>query len=82
MNTLSLTQVIENIEPKDPDWEAKACAHVESLAIPPWSLGQVLTLGIQLAGIQRTLQPCVDKKMILTMAADHGVAEEGVSAFP
>ena len=82
MSALTLKDVIENIEPKDPDWESKACAHVESLAIPPWSLGQVLTLGVQLAGIKRTIHPCVDKKMILTMAADHGIAEEGVSAFP
>lgn len=82
MSALTLKDVIENIEPKDPDWESKACAHMESLAIPPWSLGQVLTLGVQLAGIKRTIHPCVDKKMILTMAADHGIAEEGVSAFP
>ncbi|MDO4289051.1 MAG: nicotinate-nucleotide--dimethylbenzimidazole phosphoribosyltransferase [Eubacterium sp.] len=82
MEKLTLNHVIESVEPKDPEWEAKACAHVEALAIPPWSLGQVLTLGVQLCGIQRTLNPHVDKKMILTMAADHGIAEEGVSAFP
>ncbi len=78
----TLDQVINATEPKDPQWEAKACKHVEDLAIPPWSLGQVLTLAVGLCGIQRTLTPNVDKKMILTMAADHGVAEEGVSAFP
>ncbi|MEF9917640.1 MAG: nicotinate-nucleotide--dimethylbenzimidazole phosphoribosyltransferase [Eubacterium sp.] len=82
MSQLTLNEVINSIEPKDPDWEAKACDHIESLAIPPWSLGQVLALGVQLSGIKRTIKPNVDKKMILTMAADHGIAEEGVSAFP
>jgi nicotinate-nucleotide--dimethylbenzimidazole phosphoribosyltransferase len=82
MSTLTLKEIINNTEPADPGWEAKARRHVEELAIPPWSLGQVLTLGVRLAGMQRTVHPRVDKKMILTMAADHGVAEEGVSAFP
>lgn len=82
MSTLTLDYILDHTQPSDPEWEAKAAAHVEELAIPPWSLGQVLTLGVKLAGIQRTIHPNVDKKVILTMAADHGVAEEGVSAFP
>jgi len=82
MNTLTLDYTLAHIEPSDPAWEKKASAHVEELAIPPWSLGELLILGVRLAGMQRTIHPSVDKKMILTMAADHGVAEEGVSAFP
>lgn len=81
-NASKLNEIIAAIEPRDHEWEDKACTYIESLAIPPWSLGKVLDLGVQLAGIQKTIHPCVDKKMILTMAADHGIADEGVSAFP
>lgn len=82
MSTLTLDHVITSIEPRDPKWEAKSVAHVNELAIPPWALGRILDLGVKLSGIQRTIHPDVSKKMVLTMAADHGVADEGVSAFP
>lgn len=78
----TLKQVIEDTEPADPKWQKAAREHIEKLAIPPWSLGQLLVVGEQLAGIQRTIRPNVDKKMVITMAGDHGVVAEGVSAFP
>ena len=37
---------------------------------------------MQLAGIRRTPRPKVRRKAILTMAGDHGVVAEGVSAYP
>ncbi len=78
----TLKHVIDNTEPVDPQWRQAARDHIEQLAIPPWSLGQLLVVAEQLAGIQRTIRPNVDKKMVITMAGDHGVVAEGVSAFP
>ncbi len=78
----TLNQIIEATEPADPKWQQAARDHIEKLAIPPWSLGQLLVIGEQLSGIQRTIRPMVDKKMVITMAGDHGVVAEGVSAFP
>ena len=78
----TLKQVIDNTEPADPKWRQAARDQIEKLAIPPWSLGQLLVVAEQLAGIQRTIRPNVDKKMVITMAGDHGVVAEGVSAFP
>jgi nicotinate-nucleotide--dimethylbenzimidazole phosphoribosyltransferase len=59
-----------------------ARAHQLQLTKPPGSLGRLEALAIQLAGLQRTAQPAVDRVWISVFAADHGVAEEGVSAFP
>jgi nicotinate-nucleotide--dimethylbenzimidazole phosphoribosyltransferase len=39
-------------------------------------------LSIQLAGIYGTPTPRIEQKVIITMAGDHGVVAEGVSAFP
>lgn len=52
------------------------------LTKPPGSLGQLEQLAIQLAGLQGTEQPTVDPVQITIFAGDHGVCEEGVSAFP
>ena len=82
MSKLTLEETVKRIEPKSKEWESKAAKHVESLAMPPWALGDVCRLGVKIAGIQRTVDIDVSKKMIFTMAADHGVADEGVSAFP
>ncbi|WKY48706.1 nicotinate-nucleotide--dimethylbenzimidazole phosphoribosyltransferase [Eubacteriaceae bacterium ES3] len=82
MDKILLKKVIEQIEPSDPAYKEAARNHIEKMAIPPWSLGQLLILGEQLSGIQRTIHPNVDKKMVITMAGDHGVVDEGISAFP
>ncbi len=52
------------------------------LTKPPGSLGMLEWLGIRVAGIQGRFPPEAERKVIFTLAADHGVAEEGVSAFP
>ena len=63
------------------EYKEKARLHACSLAIPNWSLGKVLDIGVQICAIQETIKPDISKKRIYTMAGDHGVAEQGVSAF-
>ena len=52
------------------------------LTKPPGSLGRLETLAIRLSGMQGQLQPQLNNILIVVFAADHGVAEEGVSVFP
>jgi nicotinate-nucleotide--dimethylbenzimidazole phosphoribosyltransferase len=52
------------------------------LTKPPGSLGRLEDLSIQLAGIYGDPTPAIEHKVIITMAGDHGVVAEGVSAFP
>ena len=59
-----------------------AQAAMDNKTKPPGSLGQVESLAIQIATIQQTLTPTVDPARIIVFGADHGVAVEGVSAFP
>lgn len=52
------------------------------LTKPPGALGKLEQLAIRLAAMQGTPLPRLDKVSITVFAADHGVAAEGVSAFP
>lgn len=52
------------------------------LTKPPGSLGRLESLAIRLAGMQGVEKPSLDTIHISVFAADHGVAAEGVSAFP
>ncbi len=52
------------------------------LTKPPGSLGDLEGIAIRLAGMQSTQQPALDQVRIAVFAADHGIAAEGVSAFP
>ena len=52
------------------------------LTKPPGSLGKLEELAIKFSAIQQTQQPIVDNVHITIFAADHGIADEGVSAFP
>lgn len=61
---------------------AAACEHQNQLTKPPGSLGLLEGLSKQLAEITGEVKPKFEKKAVVVMAGDHGVCEEGVSAFP
>lgn len=70
------------IEPVNEDAAAKAQQRLNRLTKPLGSLGRLEELAKQLAGILGTASPSIRDKAIITMAADHGVVAEGVSAYP
>jgi len=77
-----LEETIKRIGPLDSEAMAAAQARQDTLTKPLGSLGRLEELSIQLAGITGNPQPRIDRKVIITMAGDHGVVVEGVSAYP
>ncbi|MFC2011050.1 nicotinate-nucleotide--dimethylbenzimidazole phosphoribosyltransferase [Chloroflexota bacterium] len=77
-----LSKTIEMIKPLDVGAVAEARARQDILTKPQGSLGRLEELSIQLAGIQGKPIPQIRQKAIITMASDHGVMAEGVSAYP
>ena len=57
-------------------------AHQQQLTKPPGSLGVLETLAIRLAGMQGVKRSTLERAHITVFVGDHGIAEEGVSAFP
>lgn len=66
----------------DDDIAARARARQDRLTKPPGSLGRLEELAVRLAALQRDERPSLQRVWISVFAADHGVAAEGVSAFP
>ncbi|WP_430391281.1 nicotinate-nucleotide--dimethylbenzimidazole phosphoribosyltransferase [Dyella sp. 20L07] len=66
----------------DEESKQRARDHQAQLTKPPGSLGTLETLAIRLAGLQHTALPSAQQVWISVFAGDHGVAAEGVSAFP
>lgn len=59
-----------------------ARARQDTLTKPPGALGRLEDLAVRLAAMQGNERPRVDNIRIVVFAGDHGVAAEGVSAFP
>src|SRR5260221_2330920 len=55
---------------------------LDTLTKPQGALGRLEPLAAQVCGIQRTLKPVITRPVAIVFAADHGVAERGVSAYP
>ncbi len=68
--------------PLDPKRLSEAHRHLDRLTKPPGSLGQLESWIAQYAAIKGPESCSLRKKTIFLFAADHGVAEEGVSAYP
>src|SRR5437868_4549861 len=59
-----------------------ARARLDELTKPQGSLGRLETLVVKLAGITGNARPRFPRKAVIVLASDHGVAAEGVSAYP
>jgi nicotinate-nucleotide--dimethylbenzimidazole phosphoribosyltransferase len=63
------------------DAEHEARRHLDMLTKPPGSLGRLEELAARLVTL-RNAAPRVERPVVFTLAADHGVVAEGVSAYP
>ena len=70
------------IPPLDDGAMRQAAARQGRLTKPAGSLGRLEALSISLAGMTGRLDTPLANRIVFTLAADHGVAAEGVSAYP
>ncbi|ACL02165.1 nicotinate-nucleotide/dimethylbenzimidazole phosphoribosyltransferase [Desulfatibacillum aliphaticivorans] len=81
-NIKNLQDVLDNIQPIDESMVEQAKEHTAKLAVPPRALGRLHDIGEKLCGIMGSQDPDVASKAVIVMAGDHGIVDEGVSAFP
>lgn len=79
---MQIEEIISRIAPLDESAMDAARTRQDSLTKPRGSLGRLEALSVQLAGIFGWPVPEIRHKVIATMAGDHGVVAEGVSAYP
>jgi nicotinate-nucleotide--dimethylbenzimidazole phosphoribosyltransferase len=77
-----LLAVLASVGPLDDAAMAAASRHLDRLTKPPGSLGRLEGLVITLAGITGRVDAPIDRRAIVLAAGDHGVARNGVSAYP
>ncbi len=75
-------RVIQAISPLSDILLSDARAKMDDKSKPLGALGRIETLGIQMSQIQNSLTPAIHQKNLFVFAGDHGITEEGVSAFP
>ncbi|HEV8635860.1 MAG TPA: nicotinate-nucleotide--dimethylbenzimidazole phosphoribosyltransferase [Chloroflexota bacterium] len=74
--------VAGRIQPPDLAAAAEARARQAQLTKPAGSLGRLEDLAMEIAGLTGSVRPQWQRRLIVVFAADHGVAAEGVSAYP
>ena len=79
---MSSRETIDRIQPTDPRLLAQAQARLDRLTKPIGSLGRLEELAARYVMITGEMKPKVPHGAVFTFAADHGVAVEGVSAYP
>jgi nicotinate-nucleotide--dimethylbenzimidazole phosphoribosyltransferase len=76
-----LSRLLESIAAPPPEAAVAAQAHLDRLTKPRRSLGRLEEIAVRLAAL-RGAAPQIEHPVVFTFAADHGVAAEGVSAYP
>ncbi|WP_454254869.1 nicotinate-nucleotide--dimethylbenzimidazole phosphoribosyltransferase [Pseudomonas sp. Marseille-Q8238] len=66
----------------DSEASSRALQRQQQLTKPAGSLGRLEQLAVTLAGLQGRDRPALSKTWIALFAGDHGVVEEGISAYP
>ena len=79
---MTLDEVVGLIQPVNRDSGKQAQARLDRLTKPLGSLGRLEEMAVQYAMITGDVKPNLPRGVVYTFAADHGVAMEGVSAYP
>ena len=74
--------IFPNIPPVHMEASAAARQRQNSLTKPLGSAGFLEDLSVQIAGMTGSAVPDCSRKAVIVMAADHGIAKEGVSPYP
>jgi len=82
MEKITLDEIIKGIRPIESEWIEKAQERTAQLVMPTRALGRLHEISERLCGVQKTLTPSISRKAVLVMAGDHGIVDEGVSAYP
>ena len=77
-----IKETIEKIGKLDSSLMNKAQERIDNLTKPQGSLGRLEEFAKLIVGITGKENPTLKNKVIFTFAGDHGVTDEGVSAFP
>jgi nicotinate-nucleotide--dimethylbenzimidazole phosphoribosyltransferase len=79
---MNLAQTVEQIGNPNEGVATETQRRLDRLTKPLGSLGRLEELAVQYCAITGERKPAVPRGMVFTFAADHGVVDEGVSAYP
>jgi nicotinate-nucleotide--dimethylbenzimidazole phosphoribosyltransferase len=77
-----LDETLKSIRTPDSEAERAAARRLDSLTKPPGSLGYLENAVRRYAAIRGDAQARMGRGALAVFVADHGIADEGVSAFP
>ena len=77
-----LDEILKKISPISLDLEKELQNKLDNLTKPKGSLGKLEEMAKLIGMIKGTLNPAIKRKVSFVFAGDHGVVEEGVSAYP
>src|SRR5574340_1544906 len=79
---MTLEEVLTRIRPLDAEVSTLVQVRLDRLTKPLGSLGRLEEMAVRYATITGEVKPNLPRGAVFTFAADHGVAIEGVSAYP
>ena len=78
----AVARTIASIRGLNPEFQVKAQKHLDSLTKPLGSLGQLEAVAAQYVAWREEEVPKITGKAVYVFAGDHGITDEGVSAYP
>lgn len=74
--------IVKEIQPADEKFVERGKLRTKNLLMPYRAMGMLNDISEELCGIYRTIDINIKNSAVFVMASDHGVVEEGVSAYP
>jgi len=78
----AIENILKQIQPASEESSLRAQNQLDRQTKPPSSLGRLEEIVRRLASIRGDQNVCVRRKSVYVFASDHGIVEEGVSAYP